>query len=313
MTPFTFFETLMGHLVFNNGNAYGLIEFDGTTPTAIWPMRPDRVQVNRDRVTKQLVYSYHSPSSEPLKLPAYRVLHIPGLGYDGMIGYTPLTMARQSIGLALAAEDMGARLFGQGTNTGGFLKHPKVLTDNSRANLKKSYDEQYKGIEKSHGLMILEEGMEYQRSAIPPEDAQFLQSRQFQVNEIARFFHVPPHMIGDLERATFGNIEQQSLEFVVYTMRPWLIRWEQALNWKLLAPYERPNYFFEFLVDGLLRGDFESRMRGYWTSIQAGILSPNEARELDNRNARPEGDIYLQPANMVPSGWTPPKGTGVTQ
>jgi len=161
-------------------------------------------------------------------------------------------------------------------------------------------EDKYSGLGKSHQLMILEEGMKFSKTTIPPDDAQFLQTRQFQVAEIARFFHVPPHMIGDLSRATFSNIEEQALEFVVYTMRPWLVRWEQTYNWKLLNNNE--DYFVEFLVDGLLRGDFESRMRGYWTAIQAGMMSPNEGRELDNKNPREGGDVYLQPVNMMVSG-----------
>jgi HK97 family phage portal protein len=304
MTSMTFRETLMAHLV-TWGNAYGLIDWeDYTTAKAIWPMRPDMVMVSREE--GKIVYRYTVPrEGRSIILPAYRVLHIPGLGFDGLIGYSPITMAREAIGLTMATEEFGARFFGNGAQPGLVIKHPGQMSPTSRDNFTKSWEESHKGLEKAHKAAILEEGMDVKAIGIPPEDAQFLETRKFQRGEIASFFHIPPHMIGDLEKATFSNIEQQSLEFVVYTMRPWLVRWEQAINMKLLNVNEQKDYFAEFLVDGLLRGDFVSRTQGYWTAIQGGWLSPNEIRELENKNPREGGDNYLQPVNMQISGQPP--------
>ena len=307
MTSFILRETMMAHLL-TWGNAFALIEWaeDLTTVEAIWPLRPDRVWVIRDVQTKKIVYRYRPLNGTTIDIPSYRMWHIPGLGFDGLVGYSPITLAREAIGLALATEEFGARFFGQGTNIGAVAKHPGRLSPDAHQSLKKDLAEKYEGLGKSHMLMLLEEGMTFEKTTIPPEDAQFLQTRQFQRGEIASFFHVPPHMIGDLERATFSNIEQQSLEYVVYTVRPWLVRWEQSIHAKLLTPLERPTYLAEFLVDGLLRGDFESRTRGYWQAIQGGWLSPNEVRELENKNPREGGDDYLQPVNMIVSGQPPP-------
>lgn len=303
MNSFMLRETMMAHLV-TWGNAYALIDWeDYTTPKSIIPMRPDMVRVTERG--NELIYTY-TLQGKALVLPSFDVWHIPGLGFDGLTGYSPITLAREAIGLAMATEEFGARFFGNGAQPGLVLKHPKTLSPESRDNLKKSWEESHKGLSNSHKAAILEEGMDIEKIGIPPEDAQFLETRKFQKSEIASFFHVPPHMIGDLEKATFSNIEQQSLEFVVYTMRPWLVRWEQSIDTQLLLENQQEEYFAEFLVDGLLRGDFESRTRGYWTAIQGGWMSPNEVRELENRNPREGGDEYLRPVNMVPSNEKPP-------
>jgi HK97 family phage portal protein len=302
MSGFNFKETLMAHLV-TWGNAYAEIEWeDRLTVKGLWPLRPDRIQVVREN--EEIVYKYNSPKGM-VRLPSYRVLHIPGLSFDGLVGYAPITLAREAIGLALATEEFGARFFGNGSAPGGALKHPNKMSKDAKENLRNSWNEQHRGLENANKIAILEEGMDWVKIGIPPNDAQFLETRKFQRNEIASFFHIPPHMIGDLERATFSNIEEQALEFVVYTMRPWLVIWEQAINQKLLNPNEREEYFAEFLVDALLRCNFESRTRGYWQAIQGGWMSPNEVRDLENRNPRDGGDEYLQPVNMVISGQAP--------
>lgn len=302
MNSFTFRETLMAHLV-TWGNAYAEIEWDSYTKVkALWPLRPDRMQVWREN--DQIVYKYYLPNSAGMvTLPAYRVWHIPGLGFDGLVGYPPITLAREAIGLSLATEEFGARFFGSGAAPGGVLEHPGKLSKDAQDNLRKSWNEMHSGLSNQHRLAILEEGMKWNKIGIPPDDAQFLETRKFQKNEIASFFHIPPHMIGDLERATFSNIEEQALEFVVYTMRPWLVRWEQSINQKLLNPDERADYFAEFLVDGLLRGNIQARYQAYATGRQWGWLSANDIRELENQNPLPgeEGDIYLNPMNMVPA------------
>lgn len=302
-TSYNFRETLQGHLA-TWGNAFAEIDWDMKTgrARALWQLRPDRMKVGKEN--GQLIYVYTLPDGSVAKLPAFRIWHVPGFGFDGLIGYSPIQMAREAIGLALATEEFGARFFGNGAKPGGVLEHPNKLSQQAKEGLRSSWNEMHQGLSNQHRIAILEEGMKYQQVGIPPEDAQFLETRKFQTNEIARFFHIPPHMIGDLERATFGNIEQQSLEFVIYTLRPWLVRWEQSAHLKLMGPEERQQYFIEFLVEGLLRGDFVSRNQGYATARQWGWMSANDIRELENMNPLPDGqgDIYLIPMNMIPAG-----------
>jgi HK97 family phage portal protein len=297
MNSFTFRETLMAHLV-TWGNAFALIEWeDNTTPKAIWPLRPDMIRVTREE--GKVVYRYTlAREGINLTLAPWQVLHIPGLGFDGLLGYSPIAMAREAVGLAMATEEFGARFYNQNAQPGVVLKHPNRLSNEARDNLRKSWEDSHRGLDKAHKAAILEEGMSLEKIGIPPDDAQFLETRKFQRSEIASFFHIPPHMIGDLDKATFSNIEQQSLEFVVYTMRPWLVRWEQAINQKLIL---QENYFSEFLVDGLLRGDIAARYSAYAVGRQWGWLSANDVRELENMNPIDGGDTYLTPLNMLPA------------
>lgn len=305
MTSFTFREVMMGHLLLW-GNAFAEIEWDLSTGKvrALWPIPPDRVQVYRDPQTLALQYRVTLPvTNEQKVLQEYQVLHIPGFGFNGVVGLSPIAVARQAIGLGLAAEEFGARFFGNGAQLNGVLEHPGQLSETAQENLRKSFEANYSGLSKSHRLMILEEGMKYTRIGIPPEDAQFLETRKFQVTEIARIFRVPPHMLADLERATFSNIEHQSIEFVVHTIRPWLVRWEQAIKWKLFLPSERKSFFAEFAVDGLLRGDIQSRYQAYAIGRQNGWLSADDIREMENMNPLPDGQgqIYLVNGNMIPA------------
>ena len=303
MTSFTLREVMQGHLLLW-GNAYAYIDWDDDGfVRSIWPIPPHRVDIERDVVTNQLRYNVIMPDNTQRVLQEHQMLHIPGFGFDGLKGLSPIGLARQAIGLGLAAEEFGARFFGNGTNLGGVVKHPGKLSETAAKNLRASINETYSGLGRSHRVMLLEEGMDFVKIGIPPEDAQFLETRKFQVNEIARIFRVPPHMIGDLERATFSNIEHQSIEFVVHTIRPWLVRWEQALKWKLFLPSERKSFFAEFVVDGLLRGDTKSRYEAYAIGRQNGWLSADDIRELENMNPLPDdqGKIYLIPANMMPA------------
>jgi HK97 family phage portal protein len=299
MDSFSFTETLMSHLV-TTGNCYAFIDWeDYTTVKALWIMRPDRTSPVRDS-KGEMVYKYQSDTTQII-LPGYAVWHIPGLGYDGLIGYSPLTMAREAIGLSLATEKTGARLFGNGMSVGGILQHPNKMSEDAQKRLKKAIEDEHAGVDKSQRLLVLEEGMKYEKNTIPPEDAQFLETRKFQRNEIASFFHIPPHMIGDLERATFSNIEHQALEFVVYTMRPWLVRWEKSIKRKLLLPSEKEEYFAEFLIEGLLRGDSAARSSYYKELYYLGAMSPNDIREKENMNPikDPAGDEYFTQQNMI--------------
>ena len=306
MTSFVFRETLMTHLLLY-GNCYCQIIRDGRGQvTALYPLMPNQMSVDRDE-NGQIYYRYqlgadesHLDKAGTVDLSPKDVLHIPALGFDGLVGYSPIAMARNSIGMAIACEDFGASFFRNGAAPSGVLEHPGVLKNPEK--LRAAWEAQYGGSRNSGRVAVLEEGMKFNPIAIPPEQAQFLETRKFQVDEIARIFHVPPHMIGDLERSTFSNIEQQSLEFVKYTLNPWVCRWEQALTRSLLSPREKREYCIKFNVDGLLRGDYQSRMNGYAVGRQNGWMSANDIRELENLDrisAEQGGDLYLVNGNMI--------------
>lgn len=301
MTSFVFRETLMSHLLIW-GNAYAQIIRDGTGRVlGLYPLLPDKMDVQRDdRGNIYYVYSRNSDENPMFKeygdirLKAEEVLHIPGLGFDGLIGYSPIAMAKNAVGMTLACEEYGASFFANGANPGGVLEHPGVLKDPSK--VRESWNSVYRGVNNAHKIAVLEEGMRYQQIGIPPEEAQFLETRKFQINEIARLYRIPPHMVGDLDKSSFSNIEQQSLEFVKYTLDPWVIRWEQSLQRSLLLPGEKGKYFIKLNVDGLLRGDYQSRMNGYAVGRQNGWFSANDIREMENMNPIPDeqgGNLYL--------------------
>ena len=301
MTSFTFRETLMSHLLLW-GNAYAQIIRNARGEViALYPLMPNKMTVDRDK-NGRLFYLYQrSVEDAPtlgkdslVYLDPSDVLHIPGLGFDGLVGYSPIAMAKNAIGLAMATEEYGAKFFANGAAPGGVLEHPGTIKDPQK--VKDSWNAAYQGSTNSHRVAVLEEGMKYQQIGIPPEQAQFLETRKFQINEIARIFRVPPHMLADLEKSSFSNIEQQSLEFVKYTLDPWVVRWEQNMYRSLLMESEKPSVFIKFNVDGLLRGDYVSRMNGYATARQNGWMSANDIRELENLDRIPVelgGDLYL--------------------
>lgn len=307
MTSFVFRETLMSHLLIW-GNAYAQIIRDGSGRViALYPLLPNKVEVERSE-SGQLVYFYTRNSEENpnlketgrIRLRSEDVLHIPGLGFDGLVGYSPIALAKNAVGMTLACEEYGASFFANGANPGGVLEHPGILKDPKK--VRDSWNEVYRGTSNAHKVAVLEEGMKYQQIGIPPEEAQFLETRKFQLNEIARMYRIPPHMIGDLDKSSFSNIEQQSLEFVKYTLDPWVIRWEQSLQKALLLPQEKKEYFIKLNVDGLLRGDYQSRMTGYATARQNGWMSANDIRELEDLNPISEeegGNLYLINGNMT--------------
>ncbi len=272
MTSFVFRETLMGHLLLW-GNSYSQIIRDGHGKVvALYPLLPDKMKVERSE-NGEIYYIYNSEGKDYL-LRNTEVLHIPGLGFDGLIGYSPIAMAKNAIGMALATEEYGAKFFSNGANPGGVLEHPGVVKDPHR--IRDSWNQVYQGTSNAHRVAVLEEGMKFSPIGIPPEQAQFLETRKYQTEEICRIFRVPPHLVGDLEWATFSNIEHQSISFVVHTIRPWLVSIEQSINKALFSDKEKEKYFVSFLVEGLLRGDYESRMRGYSIGIQNGFMSPND-------------------------------------
>ena len=306
MSSFVFRETLMTHLLLW-GNAYAQIIRNGKGEViALYPLMPNRMRVDRDS-KGELYYSYTRYSDEApaingmtVTLRPSDVLHIPGLGFDGLVGYSPIAMAKNAIGLAMATEEYGAKFFANGAAPGGVLEHPGTIKDPQK--VKESWNMDYQGSSNAHRVAVLEEGMKYQPIGISPEQAQFLETRKFQINEIARIFRVPPHMVGDLEKSSFSNIEQQSLEFVKYTLDPWVIRWEQAISRSLLRTDEKKLLFAKFNVDGLLRGDYTSRMNGYAIGIQNGFMCPNDARALEDMDLIPDelgGNKFLCNGNMV--------------
>lgn len=305
MTSFVFRETLMTHLLLY-GNAYAQIIRNGKGEViALYPLMANRMSVDRDD-KGHLYYQYQMQDSDAptmkngtVILKPSDVLHVPGLGFDGLVGYSPIAMAKNAIGLAIATEEYGAKFFANGATPGGILEYPGTIK-NPEA-VRESWTKGFSG-NNSHKVAVLEEGMKYTPISISPNEAQFLETRKFQIDEIARIFRVPPHMVGDLEKSSFSNIEQQSLEFVKYTLEPWIVRWEQSINRALLSESEKAAYFVKFNVDGLLRSDYQSRMNGYATARQNGWMSANDIRELENLDLIPlelGGDLYLINGNMT--------------
>ena len=306
MTSLDLRETLTAHLLLY-GNAYAQIIRNGMGQVlSLYPLLPNKVDVNRNE-NGEIYYTYWRNYDETrpqeksggVTLSAHEVLHIHGLSFDGLVGYSPIALARNAIGMAVATENYGASFFANGANPGGILEHPGTLND--QETIRKTWEALYKG-KGAHRVAVLEDGMKFHQVGIPPEQAQFLETRKFQLSEIARIFKVPPHMIGDLEKSTFSNIEQQSMEFVKFTLTPWVERFEQAMNTKLLSLGERKKYIIKFNLDGLLRGDYATRMNGYAIGRQNGWLSANDIRDLENMNPIPQnegGDEYLVNGNMI--------------
>lgn len=307
MSSFVFRETLMTHLLLW-GNAYAQVIRNGKGEVvALYPLMPNKMSVNRGS-DGNLYYEYarqteeaHTMKGSTVRLKPSDVLHIPGLGFDGLVGYSPIAMAKNAIGLAIATEEYGSKFFANGAAPSGVLEHPGTIKDPAR--IRDSWTATFGGSGNANKIAVLEEGMKYTPISISPEQAQFLETRKFQIDEIARIFRVPPHMVGDLEKSSFSNIEQQSLEFVTYTLDPWVVRWEQSIHRTLLNPEEKQDFFVKFNVEGLLRGDYQSRMSGYATARQNGWMSANDIRELENLDRIPKeegGDLYLINGNMLP-------------
>ena len=301
MSSFIWRETMMTHLLLW-GNAYSQIIRDGRNNVlGLYPLLPENVEVDRDG-QGQLYYIYHAYTDEvpgeqnqDIYFRKDEILHIPGLGFNGLVGFSPIAMMKNSLGTTLAVEKYGASFFKNGAQPSGVLEHPGVLKDPQK--IRDNWTAVYGGANNAHRVAVLEEGMAYKAISLPPEDSQFLSTRQFGVEEICRIFRVPPHMVQSLEHATFSNIEHQSIDFVVHTLTPWLVRFEQAIIKDLLLEEEQDLLFPKFNVDGLLRGDYQSRMNGYATGISNGFLSPNDIHRLENMDLIPaeEGgdDYYL--------------------
>ena len=305
MTSFVFRETLMSHLLIY-GNAYAQIIRNGRGDVlGLYPLMPDKMKVDRDEKNRLIyIYSRYDEANPNLKeqgdivLYADEVLHIPGLGFDGLVGYSPIALAKNAIGISIACEDYGASFFGNNANPSGVLEHPGVIKNPDK--LRDAWHRAYGG-RNAHKVAVLEEGVKFTPISIPNNEAQFLETRKFQIEEIARMYRVPLHMIGDLDHATFSNVEHLSLDFVKYSLDPWIVRWEQGLQKALLSDSEKGRYFIKFNVDGLLRGDYAARMQGYSIGIQNGFLCPNDVRELEDMNLIPEekgGFTYMVNGSM---------------
>ncbi len=306
MTAYSFFEVALTHLLLW-GNSYSQIIRNGKGEVVgLYPLMPDRMTVDRDE-NGHLYYEYLISSDDAptnkgssVRLQPEDVLHVPGLSFDGLVGYSPIAMAKNAIGLGIAAEEYGSKFYANGAAPSGVLEHPGTLKDPSK--VRESWTQTFGGSSNSNKVAVLEEGMKYTPISINPAEAQFLETRNFQITEIARIFRVPPHLIGQLEKATFSNIEQQSLEYVTYTLRPWICRLEQAMARRLFTEEEKKTYFVKFNVDGLLRGDYQSRMNGYAVGIQNGFMSPNDVRTLENLDLIPDelgGNKYMCNGNMI--------------
>lgn len=280
------------------GNAYSQVRW---TPRGavhdMWPLPAKSMRI--DRRGAELVYISSDPGARTPELPASDMLHVRGMTLNGVVGLSPITLARQAIGLGLATERFGAKLFSNGARPSAVLQVPGTLEDAAYERLRDSWTETHQGVDNAHRVAILEQGTTLQTFGIPPEEAQFLQTRKFQVTEIARWFRMPPHKIGDLERATFSNVEHQGLDYVVNTLRAWLTRFEQAIWRTLFTESERSVLFAEFLVDGLLRGDQKARYDAYQIARMNGLMNANEIRAMENMNAVPGGDAYWAPLNMT--------------
>ena len=306
MTSFSFWEVMMTHLLLW-GNAYAQIVRDGKNGIlGLYPLLPENVEMDREN-GGELYYIYHAYTDEvpgetnkDILFRRDEILHIPGMGFNGLVGFSPIAMMKNALGTTLAVERYGSSFFKNGAQPSGVLEHPGVLKNPEK--IRQNWSDVYGGAGNAHKVAVLEEGMHYKPISLPPEDSQFLSTREFGVEEICRIFRVPPHMVQDLKRSTYNNIEHQSIDFVVHTLAPWLTRIEQAIIKDLLLEEEQAQYFPKFNVDGLLRGDYKSRMEGYAIGFANGFLSPNDIRRLENMDPIPEdegGNVYVANGSYV--------------
>jgi len=301
MTAFVFRETLMGHLV-AWGNAYAEKELDGDGQVVrLWPLRPDRMAVRIDPDTGLRTYDYTvRPGTAPVRLPRSRVFHIPGLGFDGLVGYSPLRMARDTLGTAIALREYGARVLERDARPSIALRHPLSLSDAAKERIRDSWVATYGGFTNAGRTAVLEEGMDVKEMGFPPEDIQFLESQRFQVTEVARFLRLAPHKLNDLEHATFSNIEEQNIDHATSALRAWCVRWEQQADKDLLGG--SPDHFAEHLLDAFLRGRTLERYQAYAVAVQNKAMTPNEWRALENWDPVPWGDDPVETPNNSAQG-----------
>lgn len=310
------FGMLEAHRVLR-GNAYawknnvplrGADGIERPTPIELIPMHPDKVEVVEGRdLAGPAFYRYHLRNAPPMTMQPDEVLHLKGLSTDGLKGRSVLQDMRDAIGGALSTQEHANSLWSRDATPSIALRHPKVLSEKAKKGLEDSWEATYgRGAEKKR-VAVIEEGMEIEQLSLTPDDGQFLQTREFSRGEIAGAFHVPPHMIGDTQKATsWGTgIEQQQIGFLVFTLRPDLVLWEQRLTRDLLRLPDR--FFIEFNTNGFLRGDAAARGAWYRVMREIGAYSANDIRAFENENPIDGGDVYLQPVNLAPLGYDPSK------
>ncbi len=304
MTAFEAKETMQAHLL-TWGNAFAEIERNGAGQVVnLWPWRPDRVRM--EIIENEVWYFYRTfDGTEEGPFSSRQILHLRGLGNDGLVGYSVISFQREMLGLAKASEEYRARFFANDGRPGGVLQHPAKLSDAAYQRLQHDWRTRHEGMSNRGRVAILEEGMQWHDVGVPPDDAQFIQGQEFEASQIAALYRVPPYRVGVLKPGTvsFASTEQQDLDFVKHGIRPWLVRWETRSTLQLLSEGERRRYFTEFLVDALLRGDSASRQQALQTMRQNGIINADEWRAIENMNPLPgeEGKVYLVNGNMIPA------------
>jgi len=299
MTAASFREAILAHALMW-GNGYAEIERDmAGRVTALWLLTPDRVEVKREE-DGTLYYELRDADGRKRKLAPSAVFHIHGMGFDGLVGYSPVRMAARSIGLGIAQDTFGQAFYGNGTTFGGMVEVPGTMSPQNITDMENHLNGKHGGPDKAFRVRVMAAGMKYTNTSMPMTDAQFLESRKFSVNEIARWFRVPPHKIADLERSTNNNIEHQGIEFVSSTLLPWLNRLEQEANTKLIGYRAQGSVYTKLNVNALMRADSKSRAEFYRTMTQIGAMSINEVRALEELNGIGEdGDAMLVQLNQT--------------
>jgi HK97 family phage portal protein len=301
ISSFEWKEMVVLHLI-NWGNHYCRIFREPTNDRVIGlkVLEPQHMKVYYDDSSESVVYEY-AEHNKVYIYPQKDILHIKNTSNNGLVGLSVIKVAMQSLGVGLAQEEFAGRFYSNGTHIGGFLQHPGALSDNARDNLKKDFSTKYQGLGNSHKAIILEEGMKFEAAGMPLEDAQFIQSREFTIQEVARWLNMPPHKLKDLSRATFSNIEAEQLSFYTDTIRPWLVRIEQAINTQLIGQLMRKSGFVECSENAILRADIQARFNAYSTALQNGFLNRNEIRAMENLNMidGTGGEIYTAQLNLT--------------
>ncbi|MDD4890153.1 MAG: phage portal protein [Phycisphaerae bacterium] len=301
MDPVTFIETRQAH-VLTYGNGYAEIQRDGAgRPIALWPLLPDRTERKMSDDGTPYYEVWDAKARQSI-LRDDQVLHIKGLGFDGYTGYDVVRYHREALGYGMGVKQYASTFFANDASPGGVLTYPGALSQTAKEGLRKSWEGD-RGLSDTHRMRVLEEGMKWEPMGVEPQKAQALETQKFTISDVSRIFNIPPHKLGDLERATYSNIEEQNIDFVTMTMYYWFRKWEQEINAKLFNDSERKSLFVEILVDGLLRGNVESRAKSYANGRQWGYYSINDIRRFENLNPiGPAGDVYLDPMNMRPAG-----------
>lgn len=298
---FQFWQAFLANmLVYGRGYAE-VVRNNAGQVVQLWNITTPYVRVQRNSDTQELEYVVTSPGKEQFILRKDQIFRVDWFSMDALNAFKPLELAQNAIGLGEAAEEFASNYFKNGANVGGIIEYPDVMTSDDLEQYKKDVRREYSGLSNSARLLFLEQGAKFQKVSNTPEESQMLETRKFQVEEVARFYNVPLHMIGDLDHATFSNIEQMSLNYVIYTLRPYLVRIERAIVAQLLTPLDRQTLFPKFSADALLRGDYLSRMQGYAQARQNGWMSANDIRDLEDMGSIPAeegGDAYLANGNL---------------